>query len=320
MVKCFYCKNPASTYRPYSGEYLCRSCFSRSIEKKVQKTINKYSLLEETDVVAVAVSGGKDSLSLLNILYKLERGLHATRLVAITIDEGISNYREESLKFAKELSSKLGIEHKIYSFKDIFSYTFDELINLLREYDVDYSSPCSYCGVLRRTALNYGARDVGATKLATAHNLDDESQTMIMNFLRADFNRIFRTGPKLEKIHEGFVPRIKPLTEIPEREIVLYAYFNSLPLHSQSCPYAQEALRNDARRFLNEMEATRPEVKYNILRTGDRIRSLTRFLDQGLKIEVCMKCGEPTTQSLCKSCRILQMISDIGARGKPRNI
>ncbi|MEM2109216.1 MAG: TIGR00269 family protein [Candidatus Odinarchaeota archaeon] len=311
MMKCFYCKNPAVTFRPYSGEYLCKTCFSKSIERKVQRTINKYSLLEETDTVAVAVSGGKDSLTLLTILSKLERRFRETKLIAVTIDEGIRNYREESLRFAKLISNKLEIPHKIYSFKELFGYNFDDVIGLLRDYGFDKSSPCSYCGLLRRTALNTAAKAVGATKLATAHNLDDEAQTVIMNFLRADYMRVLRTGAKLEKIHSGFVPRIKPLIEVPEREIILYAYFNNLPLHSQTCPYAQDAFRNDVRAFLNKMEVTRPEVKYNILRVNERLRTVYKSLEGELDLGVCVECGDPSSQELCKKCQLIKILDQL---------
>ncbi len=313
MTKCFYCRNQAVTFRPYSGEYLCKSCFLKSVERKVQRTINKYSLLEETDIVAVAVSGGKDSLTLLTILNKLERHFHETKLIAVTIDEGIKNYREESLKFAESVASKLKIPHKVYSFKKLFGYDFDEVISILREHGLDESSPCSYCGILRRAALNIAAKDVGATKLATAHNLDDEAQTVIMNFLRADYIRALRTGPRLEKIHAGFIPRVKPLIEIPEREIILYAYFSNLPLHTQTCPYAQDAFRNDVRAFLNKMELTRPEVKYNILRINDRLRSVYTCLERELDLNTCIVCGEPTAQELCKKCELLKILDEIRA-------
>ncbi len=313
MAKCFYCRNQAVTFRPYSGEYLCSSCFLKSVERKVQRTINKYSLLEETDIVAVAVSGGKDSLTLLTILNKLEQRFNETKLTAVTIDEGIKNYREESLKFAESVTSELKIPHKVYSFKKLFGYDFDEVIETLREYGFDKSSPCSYCGLLRRVALNIAAKDAGATKLATAHNLDDESQTVIMNFLRADYIRALRTGPKLEKIHPGFIPRVKPLIEIPEREIILYAYFSKLPLHSQTCPYAQDAFRNDVRAFLNKMELTRPEVKYNILHINNRLRSVYMNLEAQLSLNACIECGEPTSQELCKKCQLLKILNQIKA-------
>ncbi|WEU40716.1 MAG: TIGR00269 family protein [Candidatus Odinarchaeum yellowstonii] len=315
MVKCFYCKNEAVTFRPYSGEYLCKPCFLKSVERKVQRTINKYSLLDVTDTVAVAVSGGKDSLTLLTILSKLEQRFHETKLIAVTIDEGIKNYREESLNFAKAVASKLGVEHRIYSFKNLFGYNFDEVIATLREYSLDRASPCSYCGLLRRTALNIAAKDVGATKLATAHNLDDEAQTVIMNFLRADYIRALRTGPRLEKIHPGFIPRVKPLIEIPEREIILYAYFSNIPLHSQTCPYAQDAFRNDVRAFLNRMEVTRPEVKYNILRINDRLRSFYTRLEGQLNLTLCVECGEPASQELCKKCQLLKILNQLRSSG-----
>ncbi|MHA1753983.1 MAG: TIGR00269 family protein [Candidatus Odinarchaeia archaeon] len=310
MTKCFYCENEAAVYRRYSGEYLCKNCFIRSIERKVKRTINKYNMLTETDRIAVGVSGGKDSLTLLKILTVIERKFPETEIIAVTIDEGIKNYREEALDFARKTASRLGVEHVVYSFKELFGFTLDEMVMELKELNTDIASPCSYCGVLRRTALNIAARKVKATKLAVAHNLDDESQTALMNFIRADFMRLLRTGPVLNFLHENFVTKIKPLTEIPEKEVVLYAYFRGLPLHSQSCPYAPEAMRNDIRNFLNEMEAKRPEVKYNILKITDRIRSQISKTQVEVGVDTCIECGEPTTQNICKTCRFLKLIRD----------
>jgi uncharacterized protein (TIGR00269 family) len=308
MVKCFYCNNLAAVYRRYSGEYLCKSCFIKSVEKKVKRTVNKYNLLEEDDKVALGISGGKDSLTMLEILEKIEKKFPRTELIAVTIDEGIKNYREEALKFAKATTKKFNLKHIIYSFKDIFGLTLDEMVKRSLEYGLEYTSPCSFCGVLRRVALNYAARDIKADKLATAHNLDDESQTSMMNFVRADFTRFFRTGPKLEFIHKKFITKIKPMTEIPEREILLYAYFTDIPLHSQNCPYAYTAMRNDIRTFLNNMEITRPEIKYNIFKISNRIRSLAYPSKNRADIEICSKCGEPTTQETCKTCQFLELI------------
>ncbi|MHA1409490.1 MAG: TIGR00269 family protein [Candidatus Odinarchaeia archaeon] len=308
MVKCFYCSNEAAVHRVFSGEYLCKKCFVKSVEKKVKRTINKYKLLSETDRVAVGVSGGKDSLTMLKILSKIEEKFPKSELIAVTIDEGIQNYREEALRFATETAKKLGVEHVVFSFEDLFGLSLDEIVRRLTALKADYASPCSFCGVLRRTALNYAAREINATKLATAHNLDDESQTALMNFIRADFTRLLRTGPKLDLIHKQFVTRIKPMTEVPEREIILYAYFEKLPLHTQSCPYAPTAMRNDIRNFLNEMEAKRPEVKYNILKVANRIRDLAKVTERPPKIDVCEVCGEPTTQKICKTCQFLDMI------------
>ena len=192
MVKCALCAKEAVYLRPYSGERFCRKCYIKSIERNVQRTISKYKMLKPNDKVAVAVSGGKDSLSLLHILSKIEEKFPESELIAITIDEGISNYRSEAIEIADENCIKLGIEHHVYSFKELYGYDLDEVVKAAEA--GGELTPCSYCGILRRKALNLATKDTGATKLATAHNLDDEIQSMVMNLLRGDIYQISRIG------------------------------------------------------------------------------------------------------------------------------
>ena len=185
MTLCTLCKHrEASYYRNYSGEKLCNWCFCKSIEDKVRKTISKYKMLEQKDKIMLGLSGGKDSVTLLHILEKIEKPFPNVYILAGTVDEGISNYREEALKIAKKNCQKLGIDHVVISFKEIFGYNLDEIVNLIRKKEKKGLTPCSYCGVLRRKALNTIARDHGVNKLVIAHNLDDETQTMLLNIFQ----------------------------------------------------------------------------------------------------------------------------------------
>ena len=120
-----------------------------------------------------------------------------------------------------------------------------------------------------------------------------------------------RTSLAPQEIHELFVPRIKPLREIPEREIATYAYFRSLPFHSQTCPYAVGVLRNDIQRILNEMEQKRPGTKHAILRSGDKIKRLIQVKQE---IHPCPICHEPATEHICKYCQIIQELQKITAK------
>src|SRR3990170_4903263 len=126
---CSACKTrEAFFHRQYSGETLCKKCFTQSIEAKARATMTRYHMLSFDDHLAVAVSGGKDSLSLLHILAKMKRSRSKTNLTAVTIDEGIKGYRDEALNIAASNCKKLEIPHQIISFKELYGFTLDELI------------------------------------------------------------------------------------------------------------------------------------------------------------------------------------------------
>ena len=141
-------RNEAVFRRSYSGENLCRRCFCKTIEDRVRKTISKYEMLGQKDNFMVAVSGGKDSVTLLHILAKIEKSFPDVVFCAGTVDEGIRDYRDEALKIAERNCRKLGVEHMVVSFKEMFGYNLDEIVELIRKREKNGLSPCSYCGVL----------------------------------------------------------------------------------------------------------------------------------------------------------------------------
>ena len=309
MAKCTSCKSRDTVFmRPYSGEKLCRRCFRKSVERKVQVTISKYDMLERDDMLAVAVSGGKDSISLLHLLTKIEKNFPEASLFAVTVDEGINGYRDEAMKFAIRNCQKLGIEHKVISFKELYGYSLDELVDVIRGREEKDLTPCSYCGVLRRRALNRVARETGANKLATAHNLDDETQTMLLNIIHGDAMRISRVKPVLSVVHPKLIQRIKPFCEVPEREIAFYAYLKKIQFQEIPCPYAQAALRNDIRNMLNRIEQKHAGTKFTIFRSMERIRVALEAMGVKEELHECRMCGEPTLGEVCKPCQMLQRL------------
>lgn len=265
-------------------------------------------MLKFDDKIAVAVSGGKDSVSLLHILAKIERVCPRASLVAITVDEGIKGYRDEALKIAAFYCRRLGIEHHVVSFKQLFGYTLDEIVRNMKKKHSGMTS-CACCGVLRRKALNVAARKLGADKLATAHTLDDEAQTILLNILHGDVLRIAREKPVTDEAHPKLVRRIKPFCEIPEKETALYAYVKNIKLQSTPCPYASEALRNDVREILNRLDEKHAGMKFAIFKSVDRIRPALEEIAKKEGLGECQDCGEPTTESICRTCQMLRHVS-----------
>lgn len=301
-------RREAFFFRPYSGVKLCKRCFVESIEEKARTTIARYHMFEYDDSIAVAVSGGKDSVSLLHILAKIERKYPKARITAITVDEGIKGYRDEALKIAAENCRKLGVKHVTVSFKQLFGFTFDQMVERLRRKGDGEQTPCAFCGVLRRKALNLAARKIKAGKLATGHTLDDETQTILLNIFHGDVLRIAKEKPVTDKVHPKLVQRIKPLCEIPEKETSLYAYVKGIRFQSKPCPYASEALRNDARMMLNKMEEKHLGIKFTIFNSIEKIRPALEDMAGKEGLGECRECGEPTTDSLCRTCQMRKQI------------
>ena len=303
MVKCTACGRREAFYmRQYSGEKLCRKCFAESIEEKVRVTIGKYKMFEVDDKIAVAVSGGKDSLSLLHILARIEKDFPKSSTCAITVDEGISGYRDEAVRIAARNCARLGVEQTIVSFKELYEYTMDEIVGKTQDGKL---TPCAYCGVLRRKALNIAGRKADADKIATAHTLDDEIQTFFLNVIHGDPLRIARSGPKYDQAETGFVQRVKPFCEVLERESALYAYVNSTAFQEMQCPYGGNALRNDVRHILNRLENKHPSMKYTIYNSMEKIREAMKTNAGELILRKCENCGEPAIERLCQSCQIV---------------
>src|SRR5213593_4304787 len=298
---CSICKHGQAFYRrQYEGVNLCRSCFKESVEKKVRRTISNWKMFSPEDHVAVAVSGGKDSLTLLIVLKKLTLRFPRTRITAVTVDEGIESYREEAVKLASDYCQTLGVDHEVISFKELFGSELDTYLKDKKE----RLTACSYCGVFRRKAINIAARRVGANKIATAHNLDDIVQTYMLNLFQGDAERFVRFSPVLKDPRGLFLTRVKPLCEIPEREIVMYGYAEDLQFQTASCPYMTEALRNELRSVLNKLELAHPGVTFSAYRAMLRLRTLAEPSLAPSHLQPCKSCGEPTPFEICEACKM----------------
>lgn len=267
---------------------LCKSCFIRYFEKKVVKTISKYDMLQGK--IGIGVSGGKDSFSLMYILNKI-RNKRKLDLVIISIDEGIKDYRvlDEVEKFCKEED----LEFYKYSFEKEFGKTADK-----------FGGGCTVCGVLRRYILNKKARELGCSKLAIAHNLDDSCQSILMNQIKNNMERSARLGPVMDKIDEKFIPRIKPLYFLLEEEVRLYAKLRKFKIINCSCPYAEDSLRNNVRQMINRFEERFNGSKNAIVNSFLEIWFLLKKHYKG-EIRYCSKCKEPSSGEICKVCEII---------------
>lgn len=292
MVKCS-CGKRAIIYVKAKGKYMCEDCFLKYFERTALNTIRKHKLIDKRDKIAVGVSGGKDSLAL---LYFLNEHFD-NEVFGVFINEGIKGYREVTSKDLRKYCKKFGVECYEFSFKEEIGMTLDEMVKRGR------LKPCSYCGVFRRYLLNKKARELGATKLAMAHNLDDEAQTILMNLFTNDVKRFMRLGYMTGvKTHPKFVPRIKPFRLLYEKEVLVYGLLKGIRVTYIQCPYAEQAYRVRIAHVLWKLERKYPLLKYNVVRVFDpKLKELKeRAKDEELK--ECKICGEVTNRDICKAC------------------
>lgn len=299
-MKCSKCDENAIVSQRYSCTHLCERHFVEDFEDKVIETIAKGRMLQDGDRIAVALSGGKDSTALLNILDKVLSGRKEITLVAITVDEGIKGYREDTIKSARKITEDLEVEHVIVSFKEEFGLGLDQMVGGKRE------APCTFCGVFRKSLLNRTAKKYGATKLATGHDLDDEAQSILMNYMKGDIERLGRFAPR--RVQPGLVPRIKPLKNIPERETALYCMVSGFYLKMAECPYASLSLRSDVRDMLNNLEMKFPGTKQSCMKGFDCLSGLLAMRYPPMELSSCGLCGEPCVGELCKACQLLNRL------------
>lgn len=277
----------------------CKSCFFKYFERKFNKTISKFKLIEPNEKIGVAVSGGKDSLTLLYLLNKLKDKKRFT-IEALLIDEGIKGYRDNSIKDAKKFCKNIKVKLNIIPFKKEFKYPLDKLTKKLK------LKPCSICGVFRRYLINKHSRKLKFDKIATGHNLDDEVQSILMNQFRNNPEISARLGPMTGiRKDKKFIRRIKPLYLTTEKEVTTYAYLKKFNIKFDECPYNTEAYRISVRDLINKFENKYPGTKNSMIKSFlENLPLLKKKYKTKEEIKHCKKCEEPCSGNICKACEI----------------
>ena len=305
ISSCFKCKNKGIINQQHGA--LCELHFLNYFEEKVFRTIKKEQLIKEEDIVCVAASGGKDSTAALHLTkrYFQKMRLPPENFFAILIDEGIERHRNESLRNLETFCKKEEIKLITINVKDNFSTTIDESAEKLREAG---RKPCTVCGIWRRYLLNKYARENGATKVVTGHNLDDEAQSIVMNIFKANTALAANLGPISGiKEHPLFVQRVKPLFMCTNEEVELYTKIKNWTLDYCNCIYSYEGYRSNVKKMLNEFEEKYPGTKQGIIKSY--LDMLPLLKENMLKdksrgeIKIC-GCGEPANKEVCNACKL----------------
>lgn len=301
------CGRDAILKRPKTGDTLCKDCFFLAFETEIHDTIVNGKLFKPGNKVAIGASGGKDSTVLAYVLKTLnERHKYGLDLFLLSIDEGITGYRDDSLKTVAQNRDDYGIPLKILSYKELYGWTMDSIVT-----EIGRKNNCTFCGVFRRQALDRGAAILGVDCIVTGHNADDIAETVLMNVLRGDIARLQRCTSVITTGADSIM-RCKPLKYAYEKEIVMYAYFKHLVYFSTECIYAPNAYRGHARAFLKDLEKMRPSSIIDIIHSGEQLQ-----VNNNVKMPErrnCTRCGFVSSQEICKACVLLEGLN----RGLPK--
>ena len=326
-MECDKCGDDAVLHAAYSGLHLCESHFCRSVEKRVRRRVREDGLVpddatpEDPDTWVIGLSGGKDSVVLTRILYDTFDRDPRIELVALSIHEGIEGYRDESIDACRELAAELDLRHEVVSYAEEFGVRMDDVV----ADDPEGMAACAYCGVFRRDVLERYAERLDADKLLTGHNLDDEAQTALMNVFEGDVEQMARhydaslgpfeatgEGPteRARRPQDHHVPRAKPLRDVPEKEVALYAHLRDLPAHITECPHAEEAYRGEVQELLLGMEERHPGTRHSIMAGYEQLAALAAAAFGGADDATeaygeCDNCGAPTAREVCRKCDLL---------------
>ena len=313
--------------RPKTGQRVCKTCFFTAFESEVHLTITRHALFRRGNRVGIGASGGKDSTVLAHLMKLLnDRHDYGLDLVLISVDEGIRGYRDDSLETVKRNELQYGIPLTIVSYEELYGgWSMDRIVQ-----EVGTKQNCTFCGVLRRQALDRAAAALGCTHIVTGHNADDIAETVLMNLLRGDVARLGRCTSIVTKdasqshtpscgnvgddndddLPPTTISRSKPFKYAYEKEIVLYAHYKDLDYFSTECTYSPEAFRGTARTLVKDLERLRPRSVLDVIRSGERMEVRPDVRSTLPTMTRCTRCGYLSSNDVCKACLLLQSLED----------
>ena len=306
-MKCKKCGSKASVHMRQHKLALCKEHYLEWIPEQTERFIKKYAMFRREEKILVAVSGGKDSLSLWDILVRL--GYQADGLyIGLGIDEGIQ-YSSESHRLCEQFASANGLKLHVVDVQQAYGQPIPVMAELTHR---GQGRPCAVCGLAKRHVMNRIARDFGYDVLATGHNLDDEAAVLFGNTLQWSGDYLQRQSPVLPG-SPGLARKVKPLCRFYEREMAAYAVLRGIEYIYEECPFADGSTSINYKELLNKLETDKP---------GSKLIFYLRFLEareQGLFTEPtqravdlhpCSSCGQPTSNDdQCSFCRMVAKVN-----------
>ncbi|ALA60151.1 ATP-binding protein [Nitrospira moscoviensis] len=303
-MNCTKCKTKAVMKLPRHNAAFCKACFNGFVHDQVGKAIKSQKMFSKDERILVAVSGGKDSLALWDILLKL--GYKAD---ALYVDLGIGSYSEQShakvIRFAETVAAAHGATLHVHTVEQEEGAGIRELAMLV------HRPTCSTCGTIKRYQFNRAAIEHHYDVMATGHNLDDEAARLLGNVLHWQEEYLDKQAPSLPASVDGFAKKVKPLYRLTERELAAYAVLNKIDYIVEECPMAKGARTLLYKEVLNRLETESPGTKqtfyWGFLEKQQRRESPSPTMaerDQSA-LRPCATCGQPTTAEVCSYCKLM---------------
>ena len=304
-MKCRKCENKASVHMRQHKLALCKEHYLEWVPEQTARFIKKYEMFKPTEKILVAVSGGKDSLSLWDILVRLGYQVDGLYL-GLGIDGGI-NYSHESQHLTEKFANANNLKLHIVDIEKEYGQSIPVLAEISHR---GHGKPCAVCGLAKRHEMNRIARDLGYDVLATGHNLDDEAAVLFGNTLKWSSEYLLRQGPVLPGA-DGLARKVKPLCRFYEREMTAYAIARGIEYIYDECPFAEGSQSIFYKESLNQLETARPGAKLTFyLSFLEARKSGKLFVEKNEKhaqLHPCPKCGQPTsTPDFCSFCRMIE--------------
>lgn len=297
-MKCRVCRGAAAVEVRRHNAAFCRDHFMKHCQEQVDRAIEKHKMFAKGDRVLVAVSGGKDSLMLWDVLEKLG---HAAD--GLYIGLGIGEYSDESLERCEKFAAGRGLALTVVDLAERYGYDIPDGAKAAKR------APCATCGLSKRYVMNDAALRGGYDVLATGHNLDDEAGVLFGNVLHWDVESLGRQRPVLEA-SGGFVRKVKPLVRLAERETAAYAVLAGIDYILEECPMAVGNTHLRYKEALAAIEAASPGTKSQFY-SGFLDRAQARFAprepEEAPDVHPCSICSAPTTAEVCAFCRLTRL-------------
>lgn len=297
ITKCRRCKSRAVVELRRHNAAFCKECFLHFFREQVKRAIDKEEMLAPTDRVLIAVSGGKDSLALWDVLIDLGYDTTGYHIVLWTGEE----YAPESLRYSQAFADSRGVKLIGYDLREEHGFTIPDLPKTTGR------PTCGACGLTKRHLISKSAHDLGFDVVAIGHNLDDEAAVLLGNVLRWEEGYLKRQAPVLPASDEGFVKKVKPLFRLSERETAAYAFLRGIDYQVEECPLVAGNTQLRYKETLDQLERTSPGTKASFYH-GFLDRAKERFVadEDAVNLQSCTSCGMPTPAGVCAFCRMTE--------------